>query len=1111
MPIYTSQIKGLVAGISVKVNTAASENTGHWIKVARVSTQTDFDTSQSVFLFTFPGLDMYPDHRYRNEFILIARYTPSNSGTYIDADGTMLELSSINANEINGFDPSTDIALLYNNENGDGGAEIWIKIPDRRVNVMVTPLSSTVETGSGNDYSNLGFEIIDGATTTNNFQGALPAEHIRNAADNADVDYGTVNGSWTDKVVGSLTLSDNVIKASDGGTAITLDTSSNVILSAKLRVPQYIEHNGDTDTRINFSTANKMVLEAGGLDMISISESTQDAVIINDGGVDVDFRVEGSSDPNAFFVRGSDNNVGIGTNTPGSELEVYNAGVTEVRITGDNSGDTRLRIDNGSSNHYIFDDQSDSNNFKIEAASNKALCFSTNGANERMRISSGGFVGILTNNPTSALEVNGDVQIFQAANNSDPFLRIGTGTTETLEIKANIMAGSQEIYAVDFVTKTASTTADRGEFNFNVDETNIVTIRDAGIVMASGKILTGDVTGDVTGNADTATTAATATQVTTTANNTADESVYLTFVDGTTGAQGIETDFALNYNPSTNTLTTTNFAGSLAGTASTATTVTTTSTSTDAVHYLTFVDTGTSSASENIRFDTGLTYNPNSNFLAVSGDSSFAGRLHLGGAVDPGPINTLAISLSMGDADNGILLYRNDSTTGPGNVLGGIGFDSTDGNLPSNTWEASAAIIAYAAEYHSTGDKGGYLTFRTAPIDQDDDTSSIERLRIEEDGKVYVLGANAYSSDASGDGTLIVVQNADSVDDGLVIYNTALTRAFRFWVGADNESNIFAGSSGNQPINISARPLRVLNGTDVSATADSGFLVLGDISGNHMSIDENEIQVKKATNDPAGTRLYLQALGGDVMIQRPSTDPGTALHVINEDEEDSILPTCYIQSNASDGANDSVILGLNYATISSTAGDSGDVHIDFQVNETSQGQIYASGTTVVYSAFTGVHISGIDPSRKEEFMTKGLIVSSDGSKKLEHISEAVTGCKISSHAKDKAVYGVVSRTPFDPTISKWAGFVEGDLAIHVNSVGNGMIWVTDITGNIECGDFICSSDISGYGQLQDDDILRNYTVAKCTESVDWSQISETIDHDGQAFKKCLIACTYHCG
>ena len=60
--------------------------------------------------------------------------------------------------------------------------------------------------------------------------------------------------------------------------------------------------------------------------------------------------------------------------------------------------------------------------------------------------------------------------------------------------------------------------------------------------------------GALTGNASTATEA---TNVTITANNTANETVYLTFVDGATGTQGLETDTGLSYNPSTNVLTTT--------------------------------------------------------------------------------------------------------------------------------------------------------------------------------------------------------------------------------------------------------------------------------------------------------------------------------------------------------------------------------------------------------------------------------------------------------------------------------------------------------------------------------------------------------------------------
>ena len=53
----------------------------------------------------------------------------------------------------------------------------------------------------------------------------------------------------------------------------------------------------------------------------------------------------------------------------------------------------------------------------------------------------------------------------------------------------------------------------------------------------------------------------------------------------------------------------------------------------------------------------------------------------------------------------------------------------------------------------------------------------------------------------------------------------------------------------------------------------------------------------------------------------------------------------------------------------------------------------------------------------------------------------------------------------------------------INSLGEGGIWVSNITGEINNGDYITSSIILGYGCKQDDDILHNYTVAKCCTNI----------------------------
>ena len=74
-------------------------------------------------------------------------------------------------------------------------------------------------------------------------------------------------------------------------------------------------------------------------------------------------------------------------------------------------------------------------------------------------------------------------------------------------------------------------------------ETNItVTYEDSDNTL---DFVIGTLNQDTTGTAD---------NVTVSANNSADETVYLTFVDGATGSQGIESDTGLTYNPSSGNL-----------------------------------------------------------------------------------------------------------------------------------------------------------------------------------------------------------------------------------------------------------------------------------------------------------------------------------------------------------------------------------------------------------------------------------------------------------------------------------------------------------------------------------------------------------------------------
>ena len=76
---------------------------------------------------------------------------------------------------------------------------------------------------------------------------------------------------------------------------------------------------------------------------------------------------------------------------------------------------------------------------------------------------------------------------------------------------------------------------------------------------------------------------------------------------------------------------------------------------------------------------------------------------------------------------------------------------------------------------------------------------------------------------------------------------------------------------------------------------------------------------------------------------------------------------------------------------------------------------------------------------------------------------------------------------------------------QVFALGTGIILVTDAGGNINNGDLIVPSPTRGIGERQADKVVRSYTVAKATVSVDFSTIPV---HPTLGVKVKRIPCTY---
>jgi len=76
--------------------------------------------------------------------------------------------------------------------------------------------------------------------------------------------------------------------------------------------------------------------------------------------------------------------VGIGTTNPSQLLHLSTTGNNGIRIAGDDTGDARLWISNGSSNHFLFDDDSDGHTLKLQAADDFSI--SVNGGDQKFEI-----------------------------------------------------------------------------------------------------------------------------------------------------------------------------------------------------------------------------------------------------------------------------------------------------------------------------------------------------------------------------------------------------------------------------------------------------------------------------------------------------------------------------------------------------------------------------------------------------------------------------------------------------------------------------------------------------------------------------------------------------
>ena len=374
--------------------------------------------------------------------------------------------------------------------------------------------------------------------------------------------------------------------------------------------------------------------------------------------------------------------------------------------------------------------------------------------------------------------------------------------------------------------------------------------------------------------------------------------------------------------------------------------------------------------------------------------------------------------------------------------------------------------------------------------------------------------ANVYFRDHSGNHTLTLMN-----DQKVGIGN-------RTPVNELNVTGNITASSGIYAEELYARSKVVHEGdtdTYVEFGGDNINLVAGGVKmvtlkeGSSDSViineDSNDVNFRVESNSVTS---MLKVDGGTDRVGIGQGTPTAVLHVETPDYDQ---PVFFTKTPTSDAGTDYIANEMEFGDTSVNQGAcilhlnfSGDSSIlathDYIRFSDSAGEVGTISNELTYNPFTGGHISQRPSGSSYDDWKPGMIVKSTGNLIAtgSNISTAWPEVELTTTQKDKAVMGVFSETGS-------AGHNDSHLdrtlpRLRYNAIGEGMIRVTDTGGNIETGDYICSSTRTGHGEKQDDDLMHNYTVAKATQPYNFTSASNDAD---LGYKSVLIACTYHCG
>jgi len=364
-------------------------------------------------------------------------------------------------------------------------------------------------------------------------------------------------------VAGNKTFSNNVVVTGDltvNGTTTTLNTTNSVVKDALIELGNgtsgspandaglVIERGSSDNAFIGWDeSVNKFAIGTGTFTGATTGDLTFSAATLVGN---LEGAVTGNcSGTSGGFTAGNASNLNSGT-------------VPVARLSDDSITEAKLDIHNSPTTGYIL--KYTSNGLEWAAAGaggeNNQNAFSNiavsgqntvaaDAATDTLNLAEGSNVTITTNSSNDTVTIastNTTYSVGDGGLTQNNFTNTLKSKLDAIEASATADQTKSDIDALGIAATTAATLATARtiagvSFNgsANISLNNNAITNGAGYITSSGN----------------AATSTEATNVTATANNSTDETVYLAFVDGATGTQGVETDTGLAYNPSSGLLT----------------------------------------------------------------------------------------------------------------------------------------------------------------------------------------------------------------------------------------------------------------------------------------------------------------------------------------------------------------------------------------------------------------------------------------------------------------------------------------------------------------------------------------------------------------------------